>query len=294
LTQGRVTADIVPFDQAGIRGQDMPRLVQLGTIPFGTILLARMLSVDAELSMADLPGMNQDMQSLRRHIAAFRPYLTKILKERHGVELLAIYVYPAQVTFCAKPFNSLTDLGGRRVRVSNPLMGDLMRAYGATPVTTEFADIVKNIKSGHIECAVTGSMSGNTIGLHEVTSHVDAKALGWGVSVFVANLSAWQSLPAEVKELLRRELPKVEAAVWDESDRETADGLACNTGAPGCTSGRKGRMQQTVAPPADAQRLRELFNQAVLPAWVRSCGEACTHLWNTHMAATVGVRAASP
>ena len=39
LSNGRATAEIVPFDRAGIRGQEMLRLVQLGAVPFGTALL---------------------------------------------------------------------------------------------------------------------------------------------------------------------------------------------------------------------------------------------------------------
>src|SRR5690349_8889084 len=40
LTNGQITAEIVPFDRAGIRGQEMLRLIQLGVVPFGTALLS--------------------------------------------------------------------------------------------------------------------------------------------------------------------------------------------------------------------------------------------------------------
>ena len=91
---GRITAEIVPFDQAGIRSQEMLRVMQLGTVPFGTALLSRIQTVDAELSTADLAGLNPDMASLRRHMGAFRPHLERIMRERHGIEVLAVYVYP--------------------------------------------------------------------------------------------------------------------------------------------------------------------------------------------------------
>ena len=284
LSGGAVSAEIVPFDQAGLRGQDMLRFIQQGAIPFGTALLSRSQAIDAELAAADLSGMNPDMASLRRHMAAFRPRLERILRERHGVELLAVYVYPAQVTFCSRPFAGLTDLAGRRVRVGNASQAELMRGLGAVPVTTEFAEIVSNVKAGNVECALTGSMSGNTIGLHEVTTHIDAKALNWGLSVFVANSAAWSALPVPVRELLKRELPKVEAAIWDESDRETTEGVACNIGASTGQSGRKGRMVEAKSPPDDAQRLREQLERTVLPAWLRRCGPGCVALWNEVMA----------
>lgn len=139
LTGGRATADIVPFDQAGLRGQDMLRLVSLGTLPLATALLARVQANHPELAAPDLPGMNPDMKSLRRNVAAWRPHMARLLKEQHGVELLAVYAYPAQVTWCKRPFVGLSDLTGRRVRVANVATSELMRTLGAIPVMTDFA-----------------------------------------------------------------------------------------------------------------------------------------------------------
>ncbi|MBV9889370.1 MAG: ABC transporter substrate-binding protein, partial [Rhizobacter sp.] len=39
VSGGRATAEIVPFDRAGIRGQEMLRFIQLGVVPFGSALL---------------------------------------------------------------------------------------------------------------------------------------------------------------------------------------------------------------------------------------------------------------
>lgn len=294
LSGGAVVADIVPFDQAGVRGQDMLRLIQLGTVPFGTALLSRSQALDAELAAADLPGMNPDVATLKRNVAAFRPQLQRILRERHGAELLAVYVYPAQVLFCRAAFRGLADLAGRRIRVSSVSMGELVRGLGAVPVSTEFADIVANVRSGNVDCAVTGTMSGNTIGLHEVTTHLSPLPLTWGLSVFVANSEAWRALPASARELLRTELPKLEVAIWDESERETSEGVACNTGAAACSTGRRGRMVEAKPSEADIRQLRQQLAGTVLPAWIRRCGPSCTSLWNDSLAEVVGLKAGSP
>src|SRR6185295_13779166 len=121
---------------------------------------------DAELGMPDLAGLNPDMATLRRTVAAYRPQLRKILRDRYGIELLAIYAYPAQVTFCAKPLASLADLSGRRIRISSATQADWVSALGATPVQLPFAEVVANLRNGNIDCAITGAMSGNAIGLH--------------------------------------------------------------------------------------------------------------------------------
>jgi len=126
LSAGRFNADIVPFDRAGVPGGDMLQLIQLGVVPFGTALLSAMSAQYPEYGAPDLAGLNPDMASLRKTVAAFRPYLEKALRERHGVEALAVYVYPAQVVFCRKPMTSLADLAGRRVRISSTTQSDFV------------------------------------------------------------------------------------------------------------------------------------------------------------------------
>ena len=201
-TNGRYAAEIVPFDRAGLRGQDMLQLLKIGAVPFGTALLSLSAPQDPIIAAPDLSGLNPDIATLRRSLAAYRPFLEKTLRER-GIEVLAIYTYPAQVVFCNKPFGGLADLAGRRVRVSSATQADLIEALGGRPVTTTFAEILPNLKSGNLECAVTGTMSGNTIGLHEVTSHLHTMALSWGLAIFGANRAAWQHLPVDLRTLLQ-------------------------------------------------------------------------------------------
>ncbi len=289
ISNGRASAEIVPFDRAGIRGQEMLRLIQLGVVPFGTSLLNLSAVLDAELAAPDLAGLSPDIATLRRNVGAFRPYLDKVLRERYGSELLAVYAYPGQVTFCTKPVASLADLAGRRIRVSSATQSDWAAALGATPVQTAFADIVANMRSGNIDCAITGSMSGNTIGLHEATGHLHTMVVGWGVAAFLANGAAWDALPKDLQSLLRRELPKLEQAIWLEAENESRDGIACNTGAAECAGGRKGRMSEVRASSADAAKRREILVNSVLPAWHKRCGPPCVQVWKQTIGPVSGI-----
>ena len=289
LSAGRATAEIVPFDRAGIRGQEMLRLVQVGAVPFGTSLLNLSAVLDAELGAPDLAGLNPDAATLRRSVTAFRPYLEKMLRERYGTELLALYAYPAQVTFCAKLLASLADLAGRRIRISSATQSDWVSSLGATAVQVPFADIVANIRSGNIDCAITGTMSGNTIGLHEVTTHVHTMPVNWGVGAFVANGATWAALPKDIQALLRRELPKLEQSIWDEAERETIEGVACNVGSSDCIVGRKGRMVEVRPTPADAAKRRDILTSSVLPGYLKRCGAQCAQVWKQTIGLASGI-----
>lgn len=289
LSRGRASAEIVPFDRAGIRAQEMLRLVHLGVVPFGTVLLNPSAAEDPELAMPDLAGLNPNMATLRRTVGAFRPHLEQVMRERYGSELLALYAYPAQVTFCTKPLRSLADLSGRRVRTSNVSQADLVTSLGGTPVQTAFAEVFANLRNGNIDCAITGTMSGNTIGLHEVTSHLHTAPLGWGLGAFVANGAAWDALPNDLQNLLRRELPRLENAIWADAEAETSAGIACNTGAASCTSGRLGRMTEVRATPEDAARQHDALVKAVLPGLLKRCGAKCAESWKRTVGPTTAI-----
>ena len=280
LSGGKFTAEIVPFDRAGVPGQEMLRMMQLGVIPFGTAIFSSMAAEAPEMNAPDLAGLNPDIQSVRKSVSAFRPYLTKTLRERYGVEVLGVYVYPPQVVFCKRAFSSLAELSGRRIRVASTTQWDFVEALGGIPVRTEFAALMASMSSGNTECAITAAMAGNTLGLYQVTTHLHTMPTTWGLSAFAVNAAVWAALDPELKALLQRELPKLEQAIWDESEHDAIEGINCNTGAPGCVNGRKGSMVAVRASPDDERRRQRIFADKVLPKWLQRCGAPCAQVWN--------------
>jgi len=289
ITGGRVRAEIAPFDRSGIRGQEVLQLVRLGVVPFGNVLLSLAAADDPELNGIDLPVLNPDLASLKRNAALWRPRLAALLRERYGVELLAMYTYPAQVVFCRRPFSGLSDLAGRRVRTSSVGQSELVAALGAVPVVIPFAETLGAIRSGVVECAITAAMSGNAVGLHEATSHLSRLAVGWGVSAFVANRAAWLALPGEARDRLGEGLRRLEGEIWRSAEVETENGLACNAGHDTCVDGRRGRMTIVEERDQDEEHRARLVRDVVLPSWVRRCGAGCAESWNRHIAPTLGL-----
>jgi TRAP-type C4-dicarboxylate transport system substrate-binding protein len=291
LSGGKYTADIVPFDRAGVPGPEMLRLMQYGVVPFGTALLSNVSAQNPDLAAPDLAGLNPDLASLRKNLAAFRPYIEKTLRERHGIELLAVYTYPAQVVFCKNPLDGLAALAGRRVRVSSVTQSDFVSALHGVPVVLSLAQVVPSFASNSIECAITGSMSGHTLGLADHTRFIHAMPITWGLALFAANQAAWSALPGDLRALLSQELPKLEAAIWAEGERETGEGFACNRGLSTCLSGRNGRMAEVPISAQDDHRRKELLANTVLPRWLNRCGARCVDLWNRTIAVSSGIKA---
>ncbi|WP_137180128.1 TRAP transporter substrate-binding protein [Roseomonas sp. AR75] len=292
LTGGRLRAEIAPFDRRGIRGQEMLPLMRLGVVSYGSVLLGLAAAEEPELNAMDLPAASPDIGTLRATVARWRPHLEELLRERYNVELLAVYTYPAQVVWCREPFSGLTDLAGRRVRTSSVGQSELVTALGGTPVVIPFAEVVAAVRTGVVHCAITGTLSGNAIGLHEVATHVSRQAISWGLSVFGANADAWDTLPEPVRTALHGGLAQLEQEIWTAAAEETEDGLACNAGLAQCRQGRPGRMVVVEPSGADEALRRDLLARTVVPAWIRRCGAICAEAWDRIAKPELGIAAA--
>ena len=193
--------------------------------------------------------------------------------------------------FCQQAFTGLGDLAGRRVRVSSVGQGELVRALGATPVVDPFAEIVQAVRDNVVQCAITGTLSGNAIGLHAVTTHVSRVAIA-GASPSSARTSG----PG--RRCRRRTTPPsppgwpaLQDDIWRSAEQETEDGLRCNAGRPDCVAGTRGRMAIVEDRPQDRARRQQLFTDFVLPAWVQRCGGDCAETWNGIMSQARGIQA---
>ena len=288
MTKGRVHADIHSFDRSGLPGQEMLRLMRLGVVPFGTALLALVAGDEPELNAVDLPILNPNMAVLRKTVATYRSHLKNILLQQYGIKLLGIYAYPAQVLFCVQPFTNLKDLIGRKVRTSSVGQSEMMSALGAIPVEVPFADTVGAIKTGVADCAITGTMSGNEIGLPAVTSYISPMAISWGLSVFGANKAAWDQLPPDIRHQLSDGIHKLELSIWDAADQETANGLACDTGEDSCNGGKIYHMHLVPLTPGDEALRKKLLTTTILPQWIKRCGDDCVTAWNRTLGASLG------
>lgn len=289
ITGGRVTAIVHPFDRSGFPGSEMLDLMQTGVVGFGTALLALSSGDDPELNGIDQPGLNPDFNSLRRVTNLYRPHLETILRDRYNVELLGVYTYPQQVLFCARPITGFGDLKGLRVRTSSISQSELVSVFGAIPVKMAFAEVVGGVRKGVVDCAITGTLSGNEIGLIDVATHIYPMAINAGISIFGVNRDLWNSIPADLQVILRKAVTRLESRIWDAAERETVNGLACNIGDPACQGARKGTMTLVPVTPADEQAMRRLFTAKVLPSWIQRCGEPCRAAWNRYVGPELGI-----
>jgi TRAP-type C4-dicarboxylate transport system substrate-binding protein len=283
LSDGQVTATIKGFNEMGLKGPEIMRLIGQGVIPIGTATLAYFASDDAINEAIDLAGIAPNVKVAREVTNAFEPVYERYY-EKSGVKVLGLSTYPGQVLFCNAPISGLADIRGKKVRTSSRTTGEFVQALGGSSVTLPFGDVVPALQNGVVDCAITGSMSGYSAKWYEVSTHLYALPINWNQQIHAANLAYWNKLDPKVQDFLQKNIRVMIDAIWDDAAKETQRGYDCNTGAQACDLPVKGKMKLVEPTEADRALLKKITAETIVPKWASRCSAECVKEWN----ATVG------
>jgi TRAP-type C4-dicarboxylate transport system substrate-binding protein len=214
-SNGAITVDITPLDQMGIDDKTMLRLLRLGVMDFASMDISKMAGDDARFEGCDLAGLTLDVDKARAACRAWAPVIDRQMQRNWNAKLLAIGGNPPQVFWCRSVIGGLGDLRGKKIRVINNTMRDFLQGIGGTAVNMAFAEVVPALNNGVVDCAVTGSLSGNTAGWTEVTRSVYPMSLGWSINVLAVNLNTWNGLTAAVQSFLLDQVKAYEDKMWE-------------------------------------------------------------------------------
>ncbi len=290
-SHGAISADITPLDQMGIDDKTMLRLLKLGVMDFAGMDISKMAGDDPRFEGCDLAGITLEPDKARAACEGYRAVIDRQMQKNWSARLLAFGGNPPQVFWCRGMLGGLADLKGKKVRVFNNTMRDFLSGVGATAVSMAFAEVVPALNNGVVDCAVTGSLSGNTAGWPEVTKSIYPMSLGWSINVVAVNLNTWNRLDKRVQSFMLEQVKAYENKMWDTLKRATAEADNCNTGKQPCTLGKLAKMTIVPVKPAEAEMHKKLVETAVLAGWAKRCGAECAAEWNSTVGKTLGLQA---
>ena len=290
-SNGMVTGDLLPFDMLGLDNATILRLLKQGVMDIGTTDISRLAADDPRFEGCDLAGISLTIQKAREACEAYRPVIEQIMEENWNVKVLFFGTAPPQVFWCREPISGLADLQGKKIRVFNKTMVDFVGGVGATAVNISFPEVVSALQRGLIDCAVTGTMSGNTAGWGEVTTHLYPMYLGWAIRFTAVNLDSWARLHPDVQAFLTEEFAKYEDKYWETMDAATKDAENCNTGKEPCTMGKLTNMTLVDVKPSEMEEHKRIMESAVLGGFAARAGSEAAQQWNETVGSVLGLTA---
>jgi TRAP-type transport system periplasmic protein len=288
---GRISVTLASWPERNLTGPEIIRLVRSGQVDIAAVPLNTVSGEVPMLDMVDLAGLNPTVAQARKVGEALLPELNKEL-ERFNTRIVALYPFAAQVFFCRGDVKSLADLRGKKIRTGGGSSNAFVTSVGGQPVAVGFPEVYAALERSVVDCAITGSSSGNGARWYEVSQSQYALPLFWSVSMYVVNLNWWNKLDPQVRAFLDGTMKEVEDAQWKLGEETTEDGLACNSGdRAGCRIGRlvETRPMSLNRPvQADLDTLRATLTAAILPSFVERCGARCAEVYNRLVAPISG------
>lgn len=288
---GRVEVTLATWPERNVNGPEVLRLVRAGQVEIAAAALTVVSGDVPILDGGDIAGMNLTIEQARKVSNAIKPIANRDL-EKLGIKILALYPFSGQMLFCNKPVSSLADLKGLKVRGNGPSAADMIKALGGQPVSVAFGEVYTALERGTVDCAMTGSGSGNGVKWNEVSTHLLTQPVSWSTAGYFVNLAWWNKQAPEVKALLEKTFAEIEERQWQLGAMATQDGIDCNIGkADGCklhTLGRK-PMVEVRSGPEVVPAIRKAVSEEVLPGWIKRCGPQCAQVYTETIAPITGI-----
>lgn len=288
---GAITADLTPLDQMGIDDKTMLRMLKLGVMDFGSMDISKMAGDDPRFEACDLAGLTLSPEKAREGCSSYRDVIDGQMQKNWGAKLVAFGGNSPQVVWCREETTQLSDLKGKKIRVFNNTMRDFFDGLEATTISMAFAEVVPALNNGVVDCAVTGSLSGNTAGWPEVVESVYMMSLGWSINVLAVNLSSWNRLDEATKAFLEEQFKAYEDKMWGTVVAATNESENCNTGVEPCKLGKLAGIKVVSVSEEDAAAHKQLVESAVLAGWAERCGVECAKEWNDTVGQALGLTA---
>ena len=288
LSKGQVTADFKSFDEMGLKGPEILRLMSQGVIPFGSATLSYFASEDPINDAMNLVGMAPDVKTERMIVDSFMPTYAERFKARN-IKVLGIAINAGQVLFCNSELKGLADVKGKKVRITSRTQADFVEALGGSSVNMAFAEVVPALQTGVLDCAITGSLPGFNGKWYEVSTHLLALPLNWNPLIYAVNQKTWDKLDPKVQTFIETNFNKMIEDLWVDVARQTQKGYDCNSGAEACDAPVKGKMTLVEPTQEDLDLLKKVSYGTVVPKWAQRCSADCVKAFNDTIGKDLGL-----
>jgi len=212
-TGGRVEAQVFPLNN-NIVGSDPAALKALvaGEIQFFTLMGGLLGAVVPVAEIQQVPFAFKTAPHAHQVVdGALGAYIREEAAAK-GIHLFPIAAFDngmRQITPATRPITTPADLKGMRMRVpAGQMFDDMFRTLGCVPVTVNSIDIHAALKSGKVDAQENPLALVNNFKLYEVIKFVSMTNHMWSGFNQMAHLPTWRRLPAELQQLIERNVTR--------------------------------------------------------------------------------------
>jgi TRAP-type transport system periplasmic protein len=199
-SNGRLVLKVFPAGQMG----PPPRQFDLARTGVADMAIGLTGSTPGRFPLTEisnLPFMVNESARTSKALTELAPkYLTA---EYPGVKILYLMTTtPLKFHMASKQINAMADFKGLRIRYAGEIFGDVVKAFGATPLAVQPGDVVDAMSKGTIDGTLfpfegAQSFQVGTVAKYSYEPGIDAASF-----FLVMNAKSYESLPADLRALI--------------------------------------------------------------------------------------------
>jgi len=203
-TDGTVTIEIYPNAQLGDE-RTLLEGMQIGTVDMGVITNGPVANFVEEIAVFELPFLFPSPEAAYEVLDG--PIGQELLDELERVQLKGL-AYAERgfrnLTNDVRPVQSPTDVDGLKIRVmENPVYIDTFQSLGANAVPMAWTEALTAMQQGTIDGQENPVNVIYSFRLYEPQRYLSMTRHTYAPALFVMSLNLYNSLPADVQEILR-------------------------------------------------------------------------------------------
>lgn len=203
LTGGRVKITI--YDSATIcAATDVATNVMQGAVDIGWLYTAYFAGQFPLADVVNLPfqGFGDCVATTQMFWDMMEEY-PALVDEWSEFKVLMLYTNPGmKLVSGGDPITSIADLQGKSIRCPSGAITDLLTEWGANPITMAPPEIYEALEKGVVNGYIFEESGLVKFSLHELSTYYTDYPMYNGVFGLVMNKESWESLPADLQEII--------------------------------------------------------------------------------------------
>lgn len=222
LTNGRV--EITIYDSATLcAATDVATNVMEGAVDIGWLYTAYFAGQFPLADVVNLPFQGfGDCTATTQMMWDLMDEYPALVDEWSEFKVLMLYTNPGmKIVSGGDPITSVADLDGKAIRCPSGAITDLLTEWGASPITMSPPEIYEALEKNVVQGYIFEESGLVKFSLHELSTYYLDYPMYNGVFGLVMNKEAWESLPADIQEIIDGTIGRemsIEAAQVFESD----------------------------------------------------------------------------
>jgi TRAP-type C4-dicarboxylate transport system substrate-binding protein len=203
-----------------VKHPEIKSSIRRGVAPIGEVLISNHQNESPIYGVDSVPFLATSYADARKLYAAQKPFLEKKLAEE-GLVLLFSVPWPSQGIYAKKEIKTIDDLKGLKFRTYNTATQRIAQLAGAVPTQIEVPDIPTAFATNRVESMITSPSTGADTKAWDYLTHFHHTQAWLPRNVVIVQKTAFDALPADVKDAVLKAAKEAEDRGWKASEAES-------------------------------------------------------------------------